>query len=142
MRKMTHIKLPTLAIIMAVALSSWSGAACAKKKPDKKAAKGAYVEEGQASWYGKKFHGRKTASGEKFNMHALTAAHKTLPFGTRVKVTNLDNSKSVVVKINDRGPFTKGRIIDLSYAAAKKVGMIESGVARVRIKVVKKGKDK
>ncbi len=96
-----------------------------------------FVQEGTASWYGKKFHGRKTACGEKFDMHKLTAAHRTLPFGTKVEVTNLANGKKVVVRINDRGPFKKGRIIDLSYAAAKKIGMITSGVARVRIKVVK-----
>ena len=102
----------------------------------------AYTEEGLASWYGKKFQGKKTASGEKFDMHKLTAAHRTLPFGTRVKVTRIDNGKSVVVKINDRGPFVKGRIIDLSKAAAKKLDMINAGVARVRIKVVKSAQNK
>lgn len=92
---------------------------------------------GAASYYGREFHGGATASGEKFDMNALTAAHKTLPFGTRVRVTNLANKKSVVVRINDRGPFVKGRIIDLSYAAAKKIGMVEAGVVRVEISVVK-----
>ncbi|MBN1413063.1 MAG: septal ring lytic transglycosylase RlpA family protein [Spirochaetales bacterium] len=90
-------------------------------------------EEGYASWYGPKFHGRKTASGEIYDMHKLTAAHKTLPFGTYVLVVNLENGFSVVVKINDRGPFVKGRIIDLSKAAAIEIGMIKSGTARVRI---------
>lgn len=106
------------------------------------AGKKAYTEEGLASWYGKKFQGKKTASGEKFDMHKLTAAHRTLPFGTRVKVTRIDNGKNVVVKINDRGPFVEGRIIDLSKAAAKKLDMINTGVARVRIKVVKSAQNK
>ncbi len=97
---------------------------------------GKYIEIGYASWYGKKFHGRPTASGEIYNMYALTAAHKKLPLGTYVKVTNLNNGKSVVVKINDRGPFVKGRIIDLSYAAAKKIGMAEKGVEKVKIEIV------
>ncbi|HEB76050.1 MAG TPA: septal ring lytic transglycosylase RlpA family protein [Nitrospirae bacterium] len=86
-----------------------------------------------ASWYGKKFHGRLTASGERYNMYAHTAAHKTLPFGTRLKVTNPENGRSVVVKINDRGPFIRGRDIDLSYGAAKKIGLIGRGTARVRV---------
>jgi len=93
-------------------------------------------QEGLASYYGEKFHGRKTASGEVFNMYEMTAAHRTLPFGTYVRVTNLENGRSVVVRINDRGPFAKGRIIDLSYAAAKRLGMVHSGVAKVRIEVI------
>ncbi len=96
-----------------------------------------YHETGIASWYGKDFHGRPTASGEIYNMYAMTAAHKTLPLGTYVKVTNLNNGKSVIVKINDRGPFVKGRIIDLTYAAAKKLGMANQGIAPVRITVVR-----
>lgn len=95
----------------------------------------AYEDVGLASFYGKKFHGRKTASGERFNMYALTAAHKRLAFGAMVRVTHLENGRSVVVRINDRGPFAKDRIIDLSYAAAKKLGMVPQGVARVRIRV-------
>ena len=91
---------------------------------------------GMASWYGKKYHGRPTASGEIFDMYKLTAAHKKLPLGTRVRVTNLKNRKSVVVKVNDRGPFVRGRIIDLSYAAAKKIGMIGDGIAKVRVEIV------
>lgn len=84
-----------------------------------------------ASWYGPGFHGRKTASGERFNTGALTAAHKTLPFGTRVRVENVHTGRSVVVRINDRGPFVRGRVIDLSKAAARAIGM--DGVARVRL---------
>ncbi len=95
-----------------------------------------FQQTGMASWYGAKFHGRKTASGERYNMHAMTAAHKTLPIGTKVKVTNLRNSKQVVVRINDRGPFHSGRIIDVSKKAATKLGMIGSGHARVHIKAI------
>ena len=87
----------------------------------------------KASWYGGKFHGGPTASGEKYDQYSLTAAHKTFPFGTKVRVTNLSNNKSVVVRINNRGPFIAGRGIDLSYAAAKKIGMLQQGVARVKI---------
>ncbi len=86
-----------------------------------------------ASWYGKKFHGRLTASGETYNMYARTAAHKTLPFGTKLRITNPENGRSVVVKVNDRGPFIRGRDIDLSYGAAKKIGLIRKGTARVRV---------
>ncbi len=92
-----------------------------------------YTEEGLASWYGPGFHGKRTSSGEVFNMYEFTAAHKTLPLGTYVLVQNLENGRRVVVRINDRGPFVKGRIIDLSYAAARALGMVEKGVARVRI---------
>jgi rare lipoprotein A len=92
-----------------------------------------YVETGKASWYGKKFHGRPTASGEIFNMYEPTAAHKTLPLGTYVRVDNLHNRKQVVLRVNDRGPFVKGRIIDLSYKAAKEIGMIGRGVAEVKV---------
>jgi rare lipoprotein A len=91
---------------------------------------------GMASYYGLGFHGKKTASGERFNMYKLTAAHKSLPFGTRVRVTNLDNNKSVIVRINDRGPYAKGRIIDLSLAAARDIGMVKSGTARVRLEII------
>ncbi len=89
-----------------------------------------------ASWYGKKFHGRLTASGEVYNMYAHTAAHKTLPFGTKLKVTNPENGRSVVVKVNDRGPFVRGRDIDLSYGAAREIGLIHKGTARVRVNYV------
>jgi rare lipoprotein A len=91
---------------------------------------------GMASWYGPGFHGRRSASGEVFNQNALTAAHRTLPFGTQVRVTNLANGQSVVVRINDRGPFGHGRIIDLSAAAASNIGLRASGVARVQIEVL------
>ncbi|MDG9882033.1 septal ring lytic transglycosylase RlpA family protein [Pseudomonas putida CSV86] len=92
-----------------------------------------YDETGTASFYGSRHHGKRTASGEPFNQHGLTAAHRTLPFGTRVLVTNLKNERSVVVRINDRGPHTRGRLIDLSKAAAQQLDMIRSGTARVRV---------
>lgn len=95
-----------------------------------------YEAVGVASYYGGKFHGRRTASGERYNMYDLTAAHPVLEFGRRVEVINLKNGRKVRVRINDRGPFKKGRIIDLSYAAAKKIGMLTRGIARVRIRVV------
>lgn len=95
-----------------------------------------YVERGIASWYGRPFHGRRTASGERYDMDHLTAAHKTLPFGSRIEVENLDNGRRVQVVINDRGPFVRGRIIDLSRAAAREIEMIGPGTARVEIRWV------
>ena len=92
-----------------------------------------FLQTGIASWYGPRFHGKLTASGEVFNQNEFTAAHRTLPWGSKVKVTNLDNGKSVEVRINDRGPFGKGRIIDLSRAAARALDMVKSGIAQVRI---------
>lgn len=123
------------ALALAVgALVIASLAACGTRPPVRKTLP--YKVVGLASYYGATFHGRRTASGERFNMHAMTAAHRNFKFGTRVKVTNLKNKRSVTVRINDRGPFARGRIIDLSYAAAKKIGMIGDGVVRVKIKVV------
>jgi rare lipoprotein A len=92
-----------------------------------------YAEKGLASWYGRKFHGRKTSNGETYNMYAMTAAHKTLPMNTWVRVENLDNGRAIKLRINDRGPFVRSRIIDLSYAGAKKLGVIGPGTARVRV---------
>ena len=94
------------------------------------------VQAGLASWYGLDFHGKKTSGGEKYNMYELTAAHRTLPFGTYVMVTNERNEKSVKVIVNDRGPFIEGRIIDLSYAAAKAIDMVGPGVIPVRVEVL------
>jgi len=95
-----------------------------------------HVKYGKASWYGKPFHGRRTANGERYNMYSMTAAHRTYAMGTILKVTNLQNKHSVRVRINDRGPFYNTRNIDLSYAAAKKLGMIHKGVGRVKIEVI------
>ena len=97
------------------------------------------AEVGLASYYGRAHDGRRTASGERFDMHAMTAAHPTLPFGTRVRVTNLANGRRAVVRINDRGPHREARIIDLSYAAARELQMVGPGVARVRVEVVDAG---
>lgn len=97
------------------------------------------VQRGMASWYGPKFHGRPTASGETYDMHQLTAAHKELPLHTIVEVRNLDNDRSVRVRINDRGPYVRGRVLDLSFAAAQELGMVDVGLARVEIRVVEVG---
>ena len=93
---------------------------------------------GMASWYGKKFHGRITTNGEIYNMYKISAAHRTLPFGTLVRVTSCQNNKNVVVRINDRGPWIPDRVIDLSYGAAKRIGIVEEGVARVRLDIIDK----
>jgi rare lipoprotein A len=95
-----------------------------------------YSAKGVASWYGPGFHMRRTSSGERYNMYQMTAAHKTLPLFTYVQVTNLVNGRKVIVKINDRGPFVRNRIIDLSYAAARKLAMVGRGTAKVSIKTV------
>jgi rare lipoprotein A len=92
-----------------------------------------FRQRGKASWYGAEFHGKKTANGEIYNMYAMTAAHKTLPFDTYIRVKNLENNRSTEVRINDRGPFARGRIIDLSYIAAKKLGIVGPGTANVEI---------
>lgn len=100
-----------------------------------------YSEVGIASWYGPGFHGKLTANGEKYNQKAMTAAHKTLPIPTLVKVENLENGKSVVVRVNDRGPYSKGRIIDLTEVAARRLGMIDKGTAKVRVSVLSEDPD-
>ena len=112
----------TLAAAALVLSGACAGLSGAEAKP---------IQSGGASWYGPGFHGKKTASGERFNTHALTAAHRSLPFGSRVQVTNERTGRSVVVRINDRGPFAGGRVIDLSKAAAHAVGI--SGVSRVKL---------
>ena len=95
-----------------------------------------FVEEGIASWYGSDFHGKRTANGERYDMYGMTAAHKLLPFNTQVKVTNLQNGRSIVVRINDRGPFVADRVIDLTHTGATRIGMIGPGTARVRVETV------
>lgn len=92
-----------------------------------------FVQTGIASWYGRKFHGRKTSNGERYDMYGMTAAHKTLPMNTWVRVHNLENNKKIVVRINDRGPFVHGRIIDLTYTGAKRIGILDKGTARARV---------
>lgn len=96
----------------------------------------AYKERGKASWYGKKFHGRRTSNGEIYDMYAMTAAHKTLPIPSYVRVTNLNTGKTAVVRVNDRGPFHSGRIIDLSYAAAQRLGILNAGTGLVEVEIV------
>jgi len=98
--------------------------------------------EGISSYYADAFHGKLTSNGETFNMNDVTAAHRTFPFGTKIKVTNLDNQRIVVVRVNDRGPYVDGRIIDLSLGAAKVIGLIQSGTARVRLEVLQWGDGK
>ncbi len=95
-----------------------------------------FVKSGLASWYGSGHHGNRTASGDHFDMKAYTAAHKTLEFGTKVKVLNIDNGRMVVVTINDRGPYVKGRIIDLSKSAASQLGCMRKGICRVKLEIV------
>jgi rare lipoprotein A len=95
-----------------------------------------YYQKGVASWYGKLFHGKETASGTNYDMYGYTAAHRSLPLGSKVRVVNLQNGKDIVVKINDRGPYIKNRIIDLSYSAAKSLGLIDSGIQDVKIEVL------
>ena len=100
-----------------------------------------FSEKGYASWYGTKFHGQRTSSGEPYNMYAMTAAHKSLRIPSYVEVTNLSNNRKAIVKVNDRGPFHEGRVIDLSYAAATKLGVAEAGTAPVTIRVIEIGKE-
>ena len=98
------------------------------------------IERGQASWYGPRFHGRRTANGERYDQHAMTAAHKTLPFGSLVRVRSLVTGKEIEVRINDRGPFTRGRVIDVSRAAAEALGMLGLGVKKVQLLVPASGR--
>jgi peptidoglycan lytic transglycosylase len=122
-------RIPAAALVLAVL---WIGGC----SPAVVAPTPGHPQNGIASWYGPGFHGQPTSSGAIYDQHALTAAHPKLPLGTRARVTNLENGKSVEVLINDRGPFAKSRVIDLSYAAAREIGMIGPGTARVRIDVV------
>lgn len=122
------------AAVAATALAAVSGCAGTHPAPGRPA-----PEVGMASYYGKALQGKRTASGERFDRHALTAAHRTLPFGSRVKVTNLVNGRSVVVRINDRGPFTGDRVIDLSEAAARELQFLGNGTTRVRLEVLDTG---
>ena len=126
------------AIILATLAIALFASGCAKKKKPAiaKAARIGATEQGIASWYGYPYHGRAAANGEIYDMEKLTAAHRTLPFGTWVEVANLENEKRVTVRITDRGPFVHGRIIDLSKAAARDIDMLGPGIAKVRLTVV------
>ena len=136
MRRLSPAPLRSLTATLGL-LVLLQGLACrSPSAPPPQTVKKGYTERGLASWYGPGFDGRRTANGEVYDMHAMTAAHNTLPFGTVVEVRNRDNGKSTRVRINDRGPFVKGRIIDLSKKGAKKIDMIGTGTARVEIRVV------
>ena len=124
-------------LALATLLAVWLIASCSGNRKAETAGVG-FEEKGIASWYGPGFHGKRTANGEVYDMDAMTAAHKTLPFDLIVEVENLDNGRSTRVRINDRGPFVRGRIIDLSREAAKRIGMLGPGTARVRIRVVER----
>ncbi len=117
-----NLRLLTLFLFFVTSCASWQ--------------KGNYIESGNASWYGKAFHGRQTANGDKYNMFAMTAAHKTLPFNSQIKVVRRDNGDYVIVRINDRGPFVHGRVIDLSYEAAKALGIVNMGEAPVELYLI------
>jgi peptidoglycan lytic transglycosylase len=122
-----------LAIVgLCASFAPYASASAADASPASE--QGSKVQEGQASWYGPGFHGRRTASGERFDTNAMTAAHRTLPFGSRVRVVNKRTGDSVVVRINDRGPYAKGRVIDLSRASAEALGI--SGVGMVELSVL------
>jgi rare lipoprotein A len=129
----TFIRSRALSVKVLIGLTLLSAFGCGKEP--------AHTLQGIASWYGYPHHGRLTASGRRFDMYQLTAAHRTLPLGTRLRVTNLINGHSVTVTITDRGPFVKDRVIDLSYAAARKIGMIGPGTAPVRLELLAREED-
>ncbi|HEX4995819.1 MAG TPA: septal ring lytic transglycosylase RlpA family protein [Methylomirabilota bacterium] len=123
-------------VVASAALALLAGCARAVMTPPSVPAVAGMEEVGMASWYGAPHHGRRTSSGEVFDMHQLTAAHRTLPFGTRLLVTNRDTSQSAEVRVNDRGPFVAGRILDVSYAAARLLGAVGPGIIPVRVRVL------
>ena len=124
---MLKIKQLILSLILLLSTMSLSSVSMAKD---------IFTQQGKASWYGGKHHGKKTASGVAYNMHSLTAAHKTLPFNSKVKVTDMNSGKCVIVRITDRGPYSGNRILDLSYAAAKDIDIINKGVAKVKLELL------
>jgi rare lipoprotein A len=129
MRSKAYLRHSVLLALLAALLLS--GCAHRYQKPGT-----GWVETGTASWYGEDFHGKPTASGEPYDMYGISAAHKTIPLGCRVRVTNLANGSQVIAPINDRGPFVGDRIIDMSYGAARQLGMVDAGLARVRVEVL------
>ena len=133
---------PRVFLVLVVLALATVGCATARRTsvPDSGGPEPGTRIDGLASWYGQQHQGRPTASGEAFDMNKLTAAHRTLPFGTRLRVTNVENGKSVVVRVNDRGPHVSGRVLDLSYRAAQALGITDAGVARVEA-VVLRGHD-
>lgn len=139
----TPPRCPSVYCLAAVLISQGctlaGGPPASSRAPSPGAPASAWTQTGIASWYGQPFHGRTTASGERFDMNKLTCAHKTLPFGTRLRVENLDNGRAVTLRVNDRGPFVEGRILDVSRGAAEELEMIGPGTARVRISVLGPG---
>lgn len=133
---MAHVRGHLPLVVALAALALLAGCARAVMTPPSVPPVAGMEEVGMASWYGAPHHGRRTASGEVFDMHQLTAAHKTLPFGTRLLVTNRDTSQSAEVRVNDRGPFVEGRILDVSYAAARLLGAVGPGLIPVRVRVL------
>ena len=126
-------------LLVAVSISVFMG--CARSKANLRTTHALRASQGKswngiASWYGRKFHGRCTASGEIFDMREHTAAHRTLPFGTRIRVTNMRNGRRTIVRVNDRGPFVAGREIDLSYAAARDIGILDKGLEKVNLEIL------
>ena len=128
-----RLSLPGRALLLPLVAVLALLAACTSTRVPVRPGYGRPIETGMASWYGSPFHGRRTASGERYDMHELTAAHRTLPFGTRLEVRNPRNGRSVVVRVTDRGPFAKNRILDLSYAAAKELGLVGPGTGWVEL---------
>ena len=126
-----RVWLISLGLSVCVSVSAVAGEQAAAEAP---------LQLGWTSWYGEAYHGRRTASGEVYNMHKLTAAHRDLPFGTRVRVTHTGSQRSLVVRINDRGPFVGNRILDLSYAAAGRLGIVRSGLAMIRLELLESKK--
>ena len=124
-------------LVLAVTASGCAGpTAQARREPPLVDTRAIETSYGIAGWYGQEFHGQETASGERFDMYAYTAAHRELPLGTRVRVTNLRNGRHAVVRINDRGPFVQERVIDVSFIAARDLGMLETGLEEVRLEIV------
>jgi len=128
-----HLRLVTLAAACVLLLLALVAGCSGERRPETRPR---VIQRGVASWYGPQFDGKRTANGERYDMHAMTAAHKSLPFGTLVEVRDLDNGRTCRVRINDRGPFVRGRIVDLSYAAARALDMVGPGTARVELAVV------
>ncbi|MDA8020807.1 MAG: septal ring lytic transglycosylase RlpA family protein [Thermoanaerobaculia bacterium] len=126
---------PSRAFVLALLATLFTG--CSMHRYDKPRV--GTTQRGVASWYGEPFHGRKTASGEVYDMHEMTAAHKELPLGTVVHVKNLDNGREAQFRVNDRGPFIRGRVLDVSYAGAKELGMVGPGTARIELRVIQLG---
>ncbi|ALR15650.1 hypothetical protein M272_02360 [Vibrio natriegens NBRC 15636 = ATCC 14048 = DSM 759] len=134
LKRMKKLNLIFVALILNLLVGCSSASAISQDKT--KSYSRSHQLTGKASWYSQKFHGKRTASGERYNKGAYTAAHKSLPFGTIVRVTNTANAKKVDVKINDRGPFVKGRVIDLSQEAFEQIGSIKKGVVPIKIEII------